>query len=75
MKTRIPIEKYVPDERAVMNMNTVFRENYSDDDPILIISREYGRLLKHHQEETEFLIHRIEQLESGMAWDFSDVTP
>jgi hypothetical protein len=61
---KIPVKKYEPNEEALRDINTVLREEYDEREPILRISREYGRLLLHHEEETKFLIEKIAKLEA-----------
>lgn len=60
---KIPIKRYVPNQEALRAMQTILREEYQPDDPIRLVAEELRDLLRHHSEETTFLIGRIRELE------------
>lgn len=62
---KIPIKKYEPNPEAVRAMLTVLDEPRGDDDPIRLLAVEFDKLLKHHEEETKFLLERLLELENG----------
>lgn len=67
MKTKIPVKKYVPPEPRLMEtitLLTMYPPNPTDGECDKAIAYEYKRLLAHHEEETKFLISKIEELEA-----------
>jgi hypothetical protein len=65
MKTRIPIKKYELSEEMRTRINGLVMLRWEDDSTKL--AKEYLKLEKHHEEETKFLIGRIEELEKELA--------
>lgn len=66
MKTRIPINKYILDEETRKTIDHLAGPNGAQGrllENAHITALEYLKLEKHHEEETKFLIKRIEELE------------
>jgi chaperonin cofactor prefoldin len=70
MKTRIPIKRYVPDEKTKRFIDRLVATDATTLLPstirttLVATAKEYKKLEAHYAEETTFLIKRIEELEA-----------